>query len=143
MTQEDYDKYLEIRTSIQDVIDNSVKETDKKVYSTGTWALGLSVALLSFIGKNPEGMCILYLCWFFVGTSIVLNIYSHISSQSKAENTVKDIDALIVNDSSFDYKEINNIISKRNKNTKIINWVTFSFLWIGIFFLMIFIIKNS
>ncbi len=142
MTEEDYKSYLNIRADAESVIEKSSKILDTRTYTTATGALGLSIAILTYIGDDVVCVWLLYASWVLIAISLLLDTYSHITAKSKAHKVVASIDNMICKDEEFNHQNVTEIITKHNKDTRILNWLIFGTLWLGITVMIIFISNN-
>lgn len=142
MEQEDYDDYLKIRENAESIAEDSTKDLDKKTYTTATGTLGLSLALLTYMGHSTH-MLVLVSSWICIAIAILLNMYSHILSKRSATKAIKSIDGDIKNNTEFNHERVNKPISKRNKRIRILNWTVFATTWAGVILLIIFITLNN
>lgn len=142
MTDEDYKNYLNIRTDAESLIEKSSKILDSRTYTTATGVLGLSVAILTYIGDDVICICLLYASWTLIAISLLLDTYSHISSKSKAHKVITSIDNMICNNESYEHNKICEILQKYNADTRLLNWGIFATLWSGIIVMIIFIVNN-
>ena len=129
----------EYRKEVQKSIEENQNNFENKITYISAGVLTLSIALIVEIIdiKNAYYVWILIASWLFTTLSLLLNLASYLIAVCNNQKTVKEID----NDTSED-KVIKNTV-KRLKLMNIINWITLTFLVIGILFIFLFIIINK
>ena len=120
----DYEKYLEVTSSIRKVRNESWGYVEKRMYAIATGALALSITLLSLTFDKGDGIhckCLIISSWCSLVLSILVNFLSHYISYTETGDAIKDIYKLIEENQKYEPKTINEIIDNHNSITKYLN----------------------
>lgn len=120
----DYEKYLEVTSSIRKVRNESWDYVEKRMYTIASGALAISITLLSLTydkGVGTHCKCLLITSWVLLVVTILVNFYSHYISYIEAGDAIKDIYKLIEENRKYEPKTINEIIDRRNSVIKYLN----------------------
>jgi hypothetical protein len=130
---------IEYRKSI--LVEKGKSDDDFEKYITfiASGSLGLTLTFIDKISplKQSIGIWIIIVGWFFLASTLFINLLSHYLSSKHNEKTVQDID----NEIKYDNLIVN--IDDRNKIISSLNLSSIILLGLGILFILIFTALNA
>lgn len=138
----DYDNYVQARQELENVAESSNADVDKKLYTTATGALGISVAILPFLDGRIEYKAVLLVGLSLIIMSIILNILGHRSTEKATLKAVAQIDEFIKRGETYTYEKITDLNNKVNSKTITFNRCMLYALFSGIILVTFFIGYN-
>ena len=131
----DYEKYLDVTSSIRKVRNESWDYVEKRMYAIATGALALSITLLSLTFDKGDGIhckCLIISSWCSLVLSILINFISHYISYTEAGEAIKKIYSIMKRGYRYSPKLVNIIIDKHNCITKCFNIISLITLTLGV-----------
>lgn len=144
MHQDDYQKYLKIRTDVRRVVEKCEDLFESRIIYIGSGALGISFTVLSFAGQDGAFSCrwLIAVSWASITLSIMINLYLQLYSRAKANAVIREIDRMVGKNIPFDAQSINDIIAKRNSRIDWVNKSSLISLVSGIAGILVFMLIN-
>ncbi len=138
MTEKDIEYYTGYRESLQNVVDKSEDEFEKRLLYIAAGALGLSFSFITDIVaiNQCKYLWLLIGGWGLLAMCILVNLLSQLWSKNKANRAIDLIDKCLV--SQGDDKKLKSKIDEMNSRTNLINNITVWFLFGGIIAILAF-----
>lgn len=142
MTEENIKFYTEFRESLQNVVDKSEDEFEKRLLYVAAGALGLSFSFITDIVviNQCKLLCLLIVGWGLLSLCILINLLSHLWSKNKANKAIDLVDERLISESND--SKLRSEIKRMNGYTRLINNITVWFLFLGIISILSFATIN-
>lgn len=138
-TKEEIEGWLEYRKSLLEHKSKSDDDFEKYITFIASGALGLTLTFLDKISPLDKAVFIWIIAtgWILLSLTLLINLYSHFLS---SKYTTKSIDEI---DDEIDYDSLRENLDKRNTNINKLNGWSIFLLFLGILFILIYVILNS
>lgn len=138
-TKEIKQAWIEYRKSV--LVEKGKSDDDFEKYITfiASGSLGLTLTFIDKISPLKESIYIwvIIIGWFFLASTLFINLLSHFLSSKYNEKTIQDID------DEIDYNTLIKFIDKRNKRVSNLNLSSIILLGLGILCIIIFTTINA
>jgi len=132
-------EWKEYRKSI--LVEKGKSDDDFEKYITfiASGSLGLTLTFIDKISplKHSIGIWVIIVGWFFLASTLFINLLSHFLSSRYNEKTIQDLD------DEINYDNLIDNIDKRNKIVSNLNLASIILLGLGILFILIFTTLNA
>ena len=125
-------RYIDTLIEIKNKSDDDY-EKNVTFISSGTLLLSITFIEKIISINKSNSIWTLILSWIFLCLTLVINLFSHQLSSWYHEKSIEE----------YDYDITNEIVRKRNKEIRYINWGTTFLLILGMIFLIIFCSINA
>ena len=138
-SEEEIEGWIEYRKSLLEQKSKSDDDFEKYITFIASGALGLTLTFMENISplKSAIHKWLIAVGWVLLAITLLLNLFSHFLS---SRYTAKSIDEI---DDEINYDELRENLNKRNKIIECLNISSILALFIGIIFILIFVIINS
>jgi len=138
-TKEEIEGWLEYRKALLEHKSKSDDDFEKYITLIASGALGLTVTFLDKISPLDKAICIWLVAtgWVLLSLTLLLNLYSHFLSSKYTSKSIDEID------DDVDYDTLRKNLDKRNLNINKLNGWSIILLFLGILFILIYVILNA
>lgn len=138
-SKEEIEGWIEYRKSLLEQKSKSDDDFEKYITFITSGALGLTLTFMENISPLESAIhkWMIVVGWVLLAITLLLNLFSHFLSSRYTSKSIDEID------DEINYDELRENLDKRNKIIECLNISSILALFIGIIFILLFVIINS